>query len=70
MFSQNVGTFDRWLRVALGACLISIVFTGPETAWGWLGLIPLMTGLLGQCPLYSLLGIRTCRAPNEPSTKV
>jgi len=56
----NEGTIDRVLRVILGLALISIVFTGPQTAWGWIGVVPLVTGLVGMCPLYSILGISTC----------
>lgn len=56
----NVGTVDKWLRVALGVALIVWAATGGP-AWAWLGLIPLLTGLFGFCPLYRLLGISTCR---------
>ncbi|MEZ5844319.1 MAG: DUF2892 domain-containing protein [Hyphomicrobiaceae bacterium] len=57
---QNVGTVDRIIRVVVGLALISLVFVGPKTAWGWIGLVPLGTALLGWCPPYSLLGINTC----------
>lgn len=60
MTFKNEGKIDRTLRVFLGAILISLVFVGPQTAWGWLGLVPLVTGLVGTCPVYSLLGINTC----------
>lgn len=60
MLSTNAGTLDRGLRAILGLGLIAIVFVGPQTPWGWLGLIPLGTALIGWCPLYSLLGINTC----------
>lgn len=60
MFKTNEGTVDRALRAAVGLGLIAIVFVGPQTPWGWLGLIPLATSLMGWCPLYSLLGINTC----------
>lgn len=56
----NIGTLDRTLRIVLGLALISLVFVGPQSPWGWLGLIPLLTGLLRFCPLYSVLGVRTC----------
>ena len=59
---QNEGMIDRVLRVLLGAVLISLVFLGPMTAWGWVGVVPLITGLFGYCPVYSILGIRTCAA--------
>ena len=57
---RNEGTVDRVLRVLLGIGLLSIVFVGPQTPWGWIGLVPLVTGLVGSCPLYTLLGLRTC----------
>ena len=57
---KNEGKLDRILRVVAGAAVISLVFIGPQTAWGWAGLVPLVTGLIGTCPVYSLLGINTC----------
>jgi hypothetical protein len=64
MFKTNEGTIDRVLRVIVGLALIAIVFVGPQTPWGWVGLVPLLTGLVGTCPLYSILGIRTCKLKN------
>lgn len=58
--TQNVGGIDRILRIIVGLVLISLVFVGPMTPWGWLGLIPLGTALLGWCPPYALLGLSTC----------
>jgi hypothetical protein len=58
--SVNVGTIDRVLRIIVGLALISLVFIGPQTPWGWIGLVPLLTAVVGYCPAYSLLGIRTC----------
>lgn len=58
--SVNVGTIDRVLRIIVGIALISLVFVGPQTPWGWIGLVPLLTAVVGYCPAYSLLGIRTC----------
>ena len=58
--TTNVGTIDRALRILVGLTLISLVFVGPQTPWGWIGLLPLITGLVGWCPPYSLLGINTC----------
>jgi hypothetical protein len=60
MFKKNEGTLDRVLRVVAGLVLISLVFVGPQTAWGWIGIVPLVTGAVGSCPLYSILGINTC----------
>ena len=51
---------ERVIRVILGVVLIAIVFVGPQTPWGWIGIVPLLTGVTGLCPLYSLLGISTC----------
>ncbi len=57
----NEGTFDRILRVIVGLGLLSLIFVGPQTVWGYVGLVPLLTGLVGYCPLYSLLGICTAK---------
>ncbi len=59
----NEGTLDRTIRVAVGLGLVSLVFVGPHTLWGLVGLVPLATGLVGFCPLYRLLGIATCHVP-------
>lgn len=56
----NEGTLDRVLRVMIGAVLLSLVFVGPQTPWGWIGLVPLVTGFVGFCPVYRLLGINSC----------
>jgi hypothetical protein len=58
--SRNEGTIDRLLRVIVGLVLIALVFVGPRSAWGWIGVVPLLTGLVGMCPIYTLLGINTC----------
>jgi hypothetical protein len=60
MLRTNEGPNDRVMRVVAGLLLISLVFVGPHTPWGWLGVIPLATGLMGWCPAYSLLGFSTC----------
>lgn len=57
---HNEGKIDRGLRVVVGLALIAIVFVGPQTPFGWIGVIPLLTGLVGMCPLYRLVGINTC----------
>ena len=57
---RNENTTDRVLRVLVGAGLVSLVFVGPQTPWGWVGLVPLLTGILGSCPLYTVLGLSTC----------
>jgi hypothetical protein len=56
----NMGTIDRGVRAVLGVVLILLVFMGPQTPWGWIGIIPLATALVGWCPLYSLIGMNTC----------
>lgn len=61
MLKTNVGRIDRILRIVLGIVLIALVFVGPQTPWGWVGLVPLLTGLFSTCPLYSLLGMNTCK---------
>jgi hypothetical protein len=57
----NEGGIDRALRIIVGLAIISLVFVGPKSPWAWLGLVPLVTGLVGFCPAYTLLGIRTCK---------
>ncbi len=64
---SNVGGIDRVLRIVIGAVLILLAATGQVGAWGWIGLLPLATGLMGWCPPYGLLGINTCRNRNTPS---
>ena len=56
---KNVGGIDRIIRIVAGLGILSLAFIGPETKWGYLGLVPLATGLIGWCPPYSLLGIST-----------
>ncbi|NLR72156.1 DUF2892 domain-containing protein [Novosphingobium sp. ERN07] len=60
---RNEGSLDRLLRVIVGLVLIALVFVGPQTPWGWIGIVPLLTGIVGFCPAYTFLGIRTCPKP-------
>ncbi len=60
MFKRNEGPVDRGLRVAAGLALIGCAVTGVLGPWAWIGVVPLATGLLGSCPVYSMLGINTC----------
>lgn len=60
MFKANVGGIDRILRVVAGIVLIALTLMGVIGAWGWIGIVPLATGLLRTCPVYSLLGFSTC----------
>lgn len=64
--SVNEGTIDRIVRIIVGLALIGVALGlfGPDyqSVWGWIGVVPLITGLVGRCPAYSLLGINTCRS--------
>ncbi|WP_339458445.1 YgaP family membrane protein [Pseudomonas sp. EA_105y_Pfl2_R69] len=57
----NVGTIDRSLRIAVGLILIGLSLSGAIGLWGWIGVVPLATGLFRFCPAYPLLGISTCK---------
>ena len=57
---RNVGPLDRIIRITLGIILIAAALTGYVGWWGWIGIVPLATGLMSSCLLYSLLGINTC----------
>jgi hypothetical protein len=57
--SINEGTIDRAVRILVGVALVSLVFLWPKTAWGYLGVVPLLTGFVGFCPAYRLLGLST-----------
>lgn len=56
---QNEGNIDRVVRVLVGSVLLSLVFVGPHTWLGLIGIVPLITGLVGVCPLYGALGVST-----------
>jgi hypothetical protein len=57
---HNAGSLDRILRIVAGLVLIGLAATGTVGIWGWIGVVPLATGLFGFCPAYTLLGINTC----------
>ncbi|MCC6478661.1 DUF2892 domain-containing protein [Sphingorhabdus sp.] len=59
--NANVGNSDRILRIVAGLVLISLVFVGPKTVWGWVGLVPLITGFIRWCPAYTLFGLNSCK---------
>ena len=61
LFPRNEGTVDRVLRIIAGVVLLSLVVVGPKTMWGLVGIVPLVTGLIGSCGLYRVLGINTCK---------
>ena len=57
----NEGVIDRSLRIIVGVVLIGLTLTAKIGVWGWIGIVPLVTGLMGWCPLYTLLGFKTCK---------
>jgi len=63
----NVGGIDRIFRIVVGLFLISLVFFGEKiigqnVIWGWIGVVPLLTGIFKFCPLYKIIGLKTCSA--------
>jgi hypothetical protein len=60
MMKCNAGMIDRVLRVVVGLVLIALAATGKVGVWGWIGVVPLLTGAVGYCPAYSILGMNTC----------
>lgn len=67
---RNESWTDRGIRVALGLALLSLVFVGPHTLWGLIGLVPLVTGAVGSCPLYTLFGLSTCPSGTKRTNPV
>lgn len=62
---KNIGTVERVIRVVVGIGILSLAFVGEETPWAYLGILPLLTGLVGWCPPYAVLGISTCKASDH-----
>ena len=62
--TKNIGNIERIIRIVGGLVLIALAATNTVGVWGWVGLVPLATGLTGWCPPYSLLGINTCKNKN------
>lgn len=62
MMKANEGTLDRTVRIVVGLVLLALVAMEKIGMWGLVGVVPLLTGLLGFCPVYAMLGIRTCPA--------
>lgn len=60
----NMASWDRIIRVVVGLVLIALSLSGTIGLWGWIGIVPVVTGLIGMCPLYSLIGISTCKRCN------
>ncbi len=58
--NKNVGGLDRTIRIVVGLALIAAAATGTIGLWGWVGVVPLLTGAMGWCPPYALLGLNTC----------
>lgn len=58
--TNNIGGIDRAARIVIGALLVILALTGTIGVWGWIGVVPLATGLIGNCPLYKILGLNTC----------
>jgi hypothetical protein len=61
MMKKNVGFAERVVRVVLGLAVLSMAFIGPKSSWAYLGIIPLVTGLMAWCPPYTLFGFSTCK---------
>jgi hypothetical protein len=61
--TKNEGAIDRTIRIALGIGLLSLTVAGPQTLLGLVGVVPLLTGVVGFCPLYRLVGLSTCPVP-------
>jgi hypothetical protein len=66
LFPHNEHAIERVVRVVLGLGLLALVFVGPQTLWGLLGIVPLATGLAGTCPIYTLFGVSTCPIHGRP----
>lgn len=60
--TRNEGGLDRGIRVIVGLALIALTLSGQIGVWGWIGVLPVLTGLIGWCPAYSLLDVRTCKS--------
>ena len=58
----NIGKVERIVRVVVGVGILALAFVGPRTPWAYLGILPLLSGLVGWCPPYALLGISTVRS--------
>ena len=61
---KNIGDIERIIRVAISLVILSLIFVGPQSLWGLIGILPLVTGLAGWCPPYAMFGISTCKNQN------
>ncbi len=68
LLPANEHTIERVMRVVLGLVLLSLVFVGPQTLWGLVGIVPLLTGALGSCPVYTIFGWSTCPSKTEENS--
>ena len=66
LLPRNVHDIERIVRVLVGLGVLSLAFVGPETPWAYLGIVPIVTGLAGTCPLYTIFGFSTCPAKKTP----
>lgn len=66
---KNVHPIERVVRIMAGVILISLAFWGPKNYWFLIGIVPLVTGLIGSCPAYTLFGLSTCKRPDQNQTK-
>ncbi len=62
---KNIGTVDKIIRILVGLVLIALVFVGPQTPWGWIGVPVILIALVGWCPLYKLIGFSSCKKCSE-----
>jgi hypothetical protein len=67
MFPRNEGSVDRGLRVVAGLGVLALTFVGPQSLWGLIGLVLVVTGLIGHCPIYRLFGLSTATGQNKES---
>jgi hypothetical protein len=65
-FPNNERSSERVIRIVLGFTILSLAFIGPKTSWAYLGIVPILTGFMGTCPLYTMFGFSTCAAPRKP----
>lgn len=59
---KNIGSIDKVLRVLVGLVLIALVFVGPQTVWGWIGVPFILIALFGWCPIYKVIGVNSCKS--------
>jgi len=65
LFPTNESAAERVIRIVLGFTILSLAFIGPKTPWAYLGIVPVLTGFMGSCPLYTVFGFSTCATPRK-----